>query len=69
MLINQPTTAPTRKVAAGLTAGGFVYAVVVLLAAFGVIVPENVSSAAVAVLTGLPVLAQFLAAYFTKSRR
>lgn len=67
-LVDQPTSAPTRKVTAGLAAGGVVTLIVALLAQFGVVIPEDVSLAVVAVIGGVVTIAQFVAAYFTRNR-
>lgn len=68
-LEDQPTAAPTRKVSAGLAYGTVVTIIVTLLAQFGVIIPEEVSAAVVALIGAVVVLGQFVAAYFTRERK
>ena len=50
---NQPTALPVPKVAAVGVAGVVVTAIVAVLAAFGIIVPDNVSQAATGAVAGI----------------
>lgn len=50
---NQPTSLPVPKVAAVGIAGVIVTAIVAVLAAFGVIVPDEVSNAATGAVAGI----------------
>lgn len=70
----QPTAKPTAKVRAVGVAGGAVAAIVTILALFGVIIPEELSSQAEAAVTAVIVaitfaqaLIQFVAGYLKKS--
>lgn len=64
---NQPTSAPTAKVAAVGRAGAIAVAIpliVTILASFGVIVPEGTSEQAVAAVSGAIALYSFLQAMY-----
>lgn len=61
MTVNQPTAAPTNKVAAGGVAGALTVILVWVLNLNGVEMPPEVSSA-------LTVIISFGAAYLTKER-
>ncbi|HET8709263.1 MAG TPA: hypothetical protein VFL85_03195 [Candidatus Saccharimonadales bacterium] len=66
--MDQPTSKPTAKVAAGGLAGVIVTAVVAILAAFGVVVPADVSSAALALVAAVTTIISFVAAYAKRER-
>ena len=72
----QPTSLPVPKVAAAGIAGVIVTAVVTILALSGIIVPDNVSQAAVNAVTAVVFLVSavqtvvtFAAAYFKKDAK
>lgn len=60
--MNQPTPAPTRKVAAGTTAGAAALLIVWVAGLFGQTVPAEVAAAIV-------LLGSTVVAYFTRERR
>lgn len=73
---NQPTAAPTAKVAAVGGAGAVIALVVTLLAYMGVIVPDGLSEQAtaavagvIAIVTFVQAAVQFFAGYIKKSER
>ena len=73
---NQPTAAPTSKVAAVGVAGAVVAGTVALLAMFGVIVPDSLSeqatqavAAIIVVISFIQAVVQFLAGYLKKSKQ
>lgn len=76
---NQPTSAPTAKVAAVGKAGAaavIIPLIVTLLASFGVVVPEDISGqavagvgAAVTLYAAIQAIVQFGAGYLKKSER
>ena len=73
--MNQPTNQPTPKVAAVGAAGIVVTALVSVLALTGVIVPDNVSQAAVDAVTAIVItvsavqtVIQFFAGYLKKNQ-
>jgi uncharacterized membrane protein len=73
---NQPTSAPTAKVAAVGGAGAVIALIVTLLAYMGVIVPEGLSeqatqavAAVITIVTFGQAALQFLAGYFKKSEK
>lgn len=68
-LVTQPTSRPTNKVAAGTLAGVLVTAAVAVLAQFNVVVPEDVSTAAVTAIGAVVVVVQFVAGYFKRDRK
>jgi hypothetical protein len=65
MLINQPTSKPTKKVTAVGVAGLSVTALIALLAAFGVTVPDALGEQAVAAVGGIAVAVSFIQAAVT----
>lgn len=67
--VNQPSPAPTEKVKAGLTAGVIITLVVSLLAQFGVVIPEEVSTAVIALIGSVITIGTFLASYFKKNKQ
>lgn len=73
---NQPTSLPVPKVAAVGIAGVIVTAIVALLAAFGIIVPDNVSQAAtgavagiIFVISAIQTIVTFAAGYYKKDAK
>jgi hypothetical protein len=72
----QPTSAPVPKVAAAGIAGVIVTAVVTVLAMSGIIVPDNVSQAAVNAISAVVIVVSavqtvitFVAAYFKRDAK
>ncbi len=60
--MNQPTSAPTQKMAAVGIAGSLTVIIVYLLSLAGIIIPEAVSAA-------LTVVISFIAGYITQERK
>lgn len=69
MQYDQPTNKPTAKMTAVGGAGAVVLAVVTILAAFGVQVPENVSGAVLTLVTALSVIIPFIAGYLKREKK
>lgn len=60
---------PVPKVQAVGTAGAVITGIVALLAAFGIVVPEEISDAALAVVVGVTAIVTFVAGYLKKDLR
>lgn len=69
LLVNQKTNKPTNKVTSGTLAGVLVTALVAVLAQFNVVVPEDVSTAAVTAVGAAVVVVQFVAGYLKRDRK
>ena len=69
MLVNQPNSAPTAKMTAVGIAGLVVTALVTVAAAFGITIPETVSSAALALVAAVTTIATFVAGYWKREQK
>lgn len=67
-LVNQPTPEPTEKTKAVLAAGVAITAIVALLSAFGVVVPEAVSDNMLTLFSAGFTLVTFITAYYKKNK-
>lgn len=75
LTVNQPTSAPTAKVAAVGLAGLIITAIIGILASFGVIVPDGLSDqasqavgATVTIVAAIQAIVQFFAGYLKKAQ-
>jgi hypothetical protein len=68
-LVNQPTSQPTNKVKAGLSAGVVVTLIIGLLAQFGIIIPEEVGTAVVVTIGGVVTIVSFVSSYLAKNKK
>lgn len=63
---NQPTPAPTSKVAAGGIAGAVITALLALANLFGIVIPEEVTGAALTLVAAVTTIISFAAAYIKR---
>lgn len=66
---NQPTAAPTPKIAAVGVAGAVVTALTYILARFNILVPQEVSDAFITIFTAASVIVPFIVGYFKRDKK
>ncbi len=66
---DQPTASPTPKVASAVIAGAVLTVLIGLANAFGIMIPTEVTGAALTVIAGLTTIVTFLAAYLKRDKK